>query len=86
MERPGAGRLSRTWMMTISRVRHFNTFSYGGQKISPYQKNQTFPSGSDVYPFDRPILSRQHFEVSHTLGQAVTTALGFTFRRCSPRT
>lgn len=35
-----------------------------GQKLSPYQKNQTFPAGSDVYPFDRPTLSRQHFEVS----------------------
>ncbi|CAB1099788.1 unnamed protein product [Ectocarpus sp. CCAP 1310/34] len=33
------------------------------EKISPYQKNQTFPAGSDVYPFDRPTLSRQHFEV-----------------------
>ncbi|CAM9936795.1 unnamed protein product, partial [Ectocarpus sp. 12 AP-2014] len=33
------------------------------EKISPYQKNQTFPAGSDVYPFDRPTLSRQHFKV-----------------------
>ncbi|CAM9202083.1 unnamed protein product, partial [Hapterophycus canaliculatus] len=32
-------------------------------KVSPYQKNQTFPSGSDAYPFDRPTLSRHHFEV-----------------------
>eukprot|EP00903_Cladosiphon_okamuranus_P014086 g13093.t1 len=33
------------------------------EKISPYQKNQTFPAGSDVYPFDRPTLNRQHIEV-----------------------
>eukprot|EP00752_Nemacystus_decipiens_P004321 g3946.t1 len=33
------------------------------EKISPFQRNHTFPAGSDVYPFDRPTLSRQHFEV-----------------------
>ncbi|CAM9570734.1 unnamed protein product, partial [Scytosiphon promiscuus] len=34
-----------------------------GTASPPYQKNQTYPSGTDVYPFDRPTLDRQHFEV-----------------------
>eukprot|EP00904_Undaria_pinnatifida_P014240 jgi/Undpi1/9947/HiC_scaffold_28.g12401.m1 len=33
------------------------------EKISPFQRNQTFPSGGETYPFDRPTLSGRHFEV-----------------------
>ncbi|CBJ28350.1 conserved unknown protein [Ectocarpus siliculosus] len=48
------------------------------EKISPNQKNQTFPSGGDVYPFDRPTLSRQHFEV---ITEEATVPFAFITRR-----
>lgn len=38
--------------------------SIAPQDISPFQKGQTFPSGADTYPFDRPTLRGQHLKVN----------------------
>lgn len=34
------------------------------QDLSPFQKNQTFPNGDELYPSDRPTLQGMHLEVN----------------------